>query len=740
MPQECVSEKGGSAMKILNKANLAGGKYAVRNHATFMKRPHLASLKISYVKHLSLIHPGALFLAAVLLVMLVPQASAHNYYSHRSITKAACELFAETDRELYYSFSACSGRSEEMERLWVSGGGTYSRVPGNALAQVIEEAGRVDYYRDVEFIDVWGGVDSYPHSDRWDEIDDEPHHTEEADWYHLWLEDIAGVSGMNFTAFNHFIDIRKGPGRYDDYDGYSYYSGSGSENWWGMDGIIRWWFNDEYVHAPWHAEYSECSSSIGRYHRGDRELVRDRFPMGDDDCIGRSDFMPVDNLVKFWYDQFVSTKDPAPIGAALHGIQDCSVPQHAAGFMGNWHPNYEKFCEDHMESWVTQRPFRDAVVALVNRWNRTDPVAPVSIRLGEEDREPAINWRVDQLATWLALKSYRVYEKGIFDYWWGTPASVLDEAWEADAEELAQLSTAMSVLVLMKAARSYQPPVIVSLNPSYVPSGYNSITVRGDYFMPDTRVEILPDIRIHETRIMNEQEISLMIFIPAGATIGPRNCTVRTANGEASARFSVAAAPPAVPVSVTPPSCPQGASADVVIGGSEFWEIESVEFGNGIRVERFRTIDRNAIAVSIVCAPDAETGLRSVTVRKRAADPATGPNLFRVTSAPFGSGPYVTTVDPGSAQQGDSLWVTFRGMRLGEVNRVDFGGGISVDEIRQVTTSTGRPPDMRIITRNDVVRAHIKIEPLASTGTRNVRIYTGSHYTTAVFRVTVRLF
>ncbi len=122
------------------------------------------------------------------------------------------------------------------------------------------EAVETDNYRDMEFVDVEGGVGSggrdNPHKDEFCAIDDKPHYHED---------------GRYFTAFNHFIDIKKGAGKFDDFDGYSYRHGSASKgqyqpaadatsDFWAhlmarisemkVDEGINWWFNDEYVHTP----------------------------------------------------------------------------------------------------------------------------------------------------------------------------------------------------------------------------------------------------------------------------------------------------------------------------------------------------------------------------------------------------------------------------------------------------------------------------------------------------------
>ncbi len=181
-----------------------------------------------------------------------------------------------------------------------------------------------DNLLDLEFVDVEGGVGSGgrddPHTSEWLAIDDEAHYTE---------------AGKILTGYNHFIDIKKGAGIYDDFDGYSYARGSASRgqyqdatnalstDWGGIlgqvvddipspkvDAALMWWFNDEYVHAPGQQWYREgCSPSIRRYSffrdKGTYTSVeteaRSRFPLAQSTGatgmgIPYSVFMPVDNL------------------------------------------------------------------------------------------------------------------------------------------------------------------------------------------------------------------------------------------------------------------------------------------------------------------------------------------------------------------------------------------------------------------------------------------------------------
>lgn len=140
---------------------------------------------------------------------------------------------------------------------------------------IAANSGETDYLADMEFIDVEGGLFGHGR--------DNPHKKELNK-----IDDVARTANplIACTTFNHFIDIRKGEGIFDDFDGYSYKRGSGctgqyqearaaTDNMWAsfisalldkkVDDAVNWRFNDEYVHAPGHEWYAGCSPAVERY-------------------------------------------------------------------------------------------------------------------------------------------------------------------------------------------------------------------------------------------------------------------------------------------------------------------------------------------------------------------------------------------------------------------------------------------------------------------------------------------
>lgn len=342
---------------------------------------------------------------------------------------------------------------------------------------ITQQARDTDFAEDLELIDVEGadvpkndGGRDNPHDDELFAFNDVPH------YFEPYLYFFKGDKRY-FTAFNHFIDIRKGKQRaiFDDFDGYSYRRGSGSEQEhedveltdigiMKVDHGVNYWLNDEYVHAPgqkWYREetpnHPECSPSISRYSFRDigiypklEEEARARFPLADstggtNKGVPYSVFMPLDNMARYWYGNYMSRKDPRDIGYVMHAIQDASIPHHAAGYLGNWHAKYEEMVDNRLGDWLQDPNFQLAVMNLFSEWNKISPTPPTALDIGDENKIPHRNWDIQWLVTWMALNSYNAYKNKHNSF----------VEWKDDPQSMRQLTikaAALCMLVLYKAS------------------------------------------------------------------------------------------------------------------------------------------------------------------------------------------------------------------------------------------------------------------------------------------------
>ncbi len=321
-----------------------------------------------------------------------------------------------------------------------------------------------DHLTDLEFVDVEGSKNTgrdNPHKSESDAIDDKPH----------YKENFAGLN-MDLTAMNHFIDIRKGAGNFDDYDGYSYQSAKNGQHEkqnvvtkltsYYVDDLVNYWYNDEYVHAPGQEYYRNCSPSVWRYSfpKGKGKYtdrfaeLKARFPLAEyagksGKGIPYSTFMPVDNLGRYWFEHFLVSRGIQSMGYALHAVQDAAVPLHASGYLGNFHRKYEDQLDAYAKTYLASATFRKNATDLYNRWkNNYQTVASLRYET-DYNKVPGINWRTDFLITWLAFRAYREF---LVTYSRFAKYSSLNKT---SAAMLFDHAGAMSMLLLEKAKKEH---------------------------------------------------------------------------------------------------------------------------------------------------------------------------------------------------------------------------------------------------------------------------------------------
>lgn len=395
----------------------------------------------------------------LLLLAISAGTGAYNYKSHRTIAAEAFHALAVYWPDEYRDYLSLKGYSTEVRSLRLRPASFYQL---DNVQMTVDEAPEVDNYNDVELVQVKSRLDN-------------PHIEED-----FVVNDTASFSygSSNFTSFNHFIDIKKGAGEFDDYDGYSFERGSAKYGGYqkasdaatsflekvfaGLTGYdvdkgINWWFRDSYVHVLGQEWYRDCSPATqrysypeekGKYASVEAELTA-RFPRLEDGAkTGRglpySVFMPLDNMARYWYENFLKTKDPVAMGAVLHALADACVPHHSSGYSGNWHDQYEKDIEARISNWVSKEGYLKKVKDTADSWFWLDPDPPRTLRGNDWSRKPAVNWDIDMLVTWLSLNSFKAYWEVYGEFRNGY---ILNEE---SATELTELATAMSLLVIRK--------------------------------------------------------------------------------------------------------------------------------------------------------------------------------------------------------------------------------------------------------------------------------------------------
>lgn len=376
-----------------------------------------------------------------------------NGPTHRSVTKLAIDLL--------YQEGAFDFRIQ-------------NKTLKDAKDEIATANSDTDNMKDLEFVDVDGDRDD-PHVSSWKDIDDVARYkTSGSGGIGEILESVFDYN-MELTSFNHFIDIRKGTGIYDDYDGYSCKYGSACINEHEkkvgqyVDSFIAYWFNDEYIHVPGEKWYRNCSPSVWRYifpkgsgsYVSKKNQILERFPIAESKGKKNKGFpwsvtTPVDNLGRFWYESFLLSGKWTDLGPTLHAVQDASIPHHAAGCCGNYHADYEKKLQNFEERLNEKsqsarlEQFKKEVCSLYRDWNRFSGKDVSGLVYGlDKGKTPEGSWRIDYLITWMAFQAYEQYETT----YEGFKKNSFDES---KAWILLKYATAMTMLVLSKAKKEYQ--------------------------------------------------------------------------------------------------------------------------------------------------------------------------------------------------------------------------------------------------------------------------------------------
>ena len=83
-------------------------------------------------------------------------------------------------------------------------------------------------------------------------------------------------------------------------------------------------------------------------------------------------FQPIDNLAKYWFDQFKVAPSLQTIGFALHATGDVAQPHHTWVTSANGHSSWEGWVDDHYASEQLNNPV--AVANLVSQYDARKPV------------------------------------------------------------------------------------------------------------------------------------------------------------------------------------------------------------------------------------------------------------------------------------------------------------------------------------------------------------------------------
>ncbi|MBU0672339.1 MAG: IPT/TIG domain-containing protein [Candidatus Margulisbacteria bacterium] len=207
--------------------------------------------------------------------------------------------------------------------------------------------------------------------------------------------------------------------------------------------------------------------------------------------------------------------------------------------------------------------------------------------------------------------------------------------------------------------------------------------------------------------------LTVNISVAASAATTSRDITITNIDGTSdtlTSAFAVTALPTIT--SVYPPALTQGTTSDLAISGTGFQAgiatAEVVFSLPGITVNSLVVNGDNSLSVNVTIASGAAAGTGNITVTNPDGGSATGSSIFSIS--PFGvTPPSITSLSPGSGEQGQTYNVTISGSNFHANPTVIFGnGGVTVNTVAFNSASS--------------LTANISISAAATTGARTVTV------------------
>lgn len=136
-------------------------------------------------------------------------------------------------------------------------------------------------------------------------------------------------------------------------------------------------------------------------------------------------------------------------------------------------------------------------------------------------------------------------------------------------------------------------------------------------------------------------------------------------------------------LSISPVSADQGQTLDITITGRSFRAGDAASFsGSGITVNSTIYVNRTTLTANITVDWEATAGVRSLTVTRGVVQ-KTLADCLTVIEVPL----TVTSIDPTTAQQGETLDVTIHGTAFAPGAAASFGAGVTVNATTRVSAT-----------------------------------------------------
>ncbi len=171
---------------------------------------------------------------------------------------------------------------------------------------------------------------------------------------------------VQYTSYWHFINMTRGEDEHgNDHGGYDYrYHTKDPRAWADIDAFAKTYLYNLQLHkndfATTEAHYRQGSDSSLKKHYEDFQEIS---------------WQPIDNLGKYWYEQFIANPSMELLGYSLHVSGDVAQPHHVWVTSANSHASWEGWVENYYDKENLGDP--DAVETALQNYNTDHDVRAI---------------------------------------------------------------------------------------------------------------------------------------------------------------------------------------------------------------------------------------------------------------------------------------------------------------------------------------------------------------------------
>ncbi|MBT4836345.1 MAG: hypothetical protein HON94_03260 [Methylococcales bacterium] len=179
---------------------------------------------------------------------------------------------------------------------------------------------------------------------------------------------IGGLGGfiVQYTSYWHFLNMTRGEDAHgNDHGGYDYRYHTKDPRWWAnIDTYAKYYLYNLQLHEK------DFNSTEAHYRQGSHSTIGKHY-----EDFQNIAWQPIDNLAKYWYDQFILDPSLEMIGFTLHAVGDVAQPHHVWVSSSNSHAGWEGWIEDYYDEY--QLSAHEKVSKIIGEYDTEWPVRDI---------------------------------------------------------------------------------------------------------------------------------------------------------------------------------------------------------------------------------------------------------------------------------------------------------------------------------------------------------------------------